>query len=132
MRWLTGGIRWVMVVCGLVTCTMLQALFDPQAVLQALFATTLQGPAAEIVVRNWGFLIALVGATLIYGAFDLAARRVALVLAIVSKTAFIGLVLTYGQPFLQYRAGTALAVDTVMVVIFAAYLAVTRGAAGHR
>ena len=128
MNKVSTSVRWVMLVSGLLTCTMLQAAVAPQAALRSAFGTTLEGPAAEIVVRNWGLLIALVGALLIYGAFDLAARRIALAIAVVSKMAFIGLVLTYGRAFLQHQVGIAVAVDAVMVLIFAAYLALPRGA----
>jgi hypothetical protein len=131
MNWLSGSIRWVMLASGLLTGTMIQAVFAPQAALRSFFGTTLEGPAAEIVVRNWGGLIALVGAALIYGAFTPAARPVALMLGIVSKSVFIALVLTYGQAFLSHQAGVAVAVDAAMVLIFVAYLVSLRGAASR-
>ena len=45
------------------------------AALNSTFSETLNGPLAEIVVRNWGVLIAIVGAMLIYGVFDRPSRR---------------------------------------------------------
>ncbi len=113
----------VMVVSGLLTATMIQAAFDPQGALHATFGEDLQGPLAEVVVRNWGILIALMGGLLVYGAFRPAARPPILVAAGLSKMAFIGLVLSQGTLYLGHGAGIAVAIDTAMVVLFAVYLA---------
>jgi hypothetical protein len=81
---------------------------------------------ASIVVRNWGALITLVGAMLIYGARNPAVRPFALVIAGASKVIFIVLVLAYGTRFLAYQAGIAVLVDGIWVVLFAAYLVAAR------
>lgn len=117
---LAKHMKWIMLVSGILTCTMAYAALDPQAALLSTFGATLEGPLANIVVRNWGALITLVGAFLVYGAFRPAQRPVILVLACVSKLIFIGLVLGYGQAYLG-RAGLAVAFDSVVVVVFAAY-----------
>jgi hypothetical protein len=67
MTWIVTSMKWIMLVSGALTCTMLYATSPLQAALQSTFGDTLQGPAAEIVVRNWGMLIALMGAMLITG-----------------------------------------------------------------
>jgi hypothetical protein len=64
--------------------------------LRSTFGDTLEGPLAEIVVRNWGALIALVGAMLIYGAYTPPVRRLVLSVAGLSKLVFIVLVLSQG------------------------------------
>ena len=125
MRWITSHIKWIMIVAGALTCTMAYAAISPQAALLSTFGETLQGPVAEIVVRNWGALITLVGAMLIYGAFKPANRRRVLVGAGLSKVVFIVLVLVYGQQYLSH-AGIAVAVDSVMICLFAIYLLGTR------
>ena len=125
MRWITSNIKWIMIVAGALTCTMAYAAISPQAALLSTFGETLQGPVAEIVVRNWGALITLVGAMLIYGAFKPANRRLVLVVAGLSKVVFIVLVLVYGQQYLSH-AGIAVAVDSVMICLFAIYLLGTR------
>jgi hypothetical protein len=117
--------KWVMVVAGVLTCTMFYAAVDPIASQRSNFGEALEGPLAEILVRNWGVLVGLVGLLLVYGAFSEANRRLALVVASASKLAFITLVLVYGQEFLQYQVGTALIVDSVMILLFAAYLVAT-------
>jgi hypothetical protein len=85
----------------------------------------LTGPLAEIVVRNWGALIALIGGMLIYGAFNPASRPLVLAVAGISKAVFIGLVLTLGD-FLGRQAGVAVVIDAVMIVLFAWYLVAAR------
>lgn len=122
MRWLDAKMKWVMLVSGALTCTMLYAALAPQASLRSTFGESIEGPVAEIVTRNWGVLIALVGGMLIYGAFRPAVRPLVLTVAGLSKMAFIGLVLAHGDRFLGEQAGVAIAIDSVMVLLFAAYL----------
>ncbi len=100
MDWLAARMKWVMLVSGALTCTMLYAAIAPQASLQSTFGESVEGPVAEIVTRNWGVLITLVGAMLVYGA-----------------------------RFLSYQPGMAVTVDGVMVLLFAAYLWMHRPAA---
>ena len=128
MNWIIGNFKWVMVASGALTCTMIYAAFAPQAALTATFGEALQGPLAEIVVRNWGALISLVGLMLIYGAFNVSVRPLVLVVAGTSKLIFIALVLAQGSRFLGQQAGIAIAVDAVWVALFAAYPLVTRAA----
>lgn len=122
MDWLAARMKWVMLVSGVLTCTMLSAAIAPQASLQSTFGETTEGAVAEIVTRNWGALIALVGAMLIYGAFRPAVRPLVLVVASLSKLTFIGLVLAQGSRYLGHQAGVAVAVDAVMVLLFTLYL----------
>ena len=125
MRWIIRQIKWIMIVAGVLTCTMVYAAIAPQDALLSTFGETLQGPVAEIVVRNWGVLITLVGAMLIYGAFNPASRRLVLVVAGLSKIMFIFLIVFYGQQFLAH-AGVAIAVDLVIIALFVIYLVGTR------
>lgn len=122
MNWIVANMKWVMLVSGALTFTMIYAAIAPQAALRSTFGEALDGPLAEIVVRNWGALIALVGAMLIYGAFSPASRPLVLTVAGVSKLVFIGLVLTYGTQFLGQQVGVAMGIDLVMVVLFIVYL----------
>ena len=127
MKWIVARMKWIMLLSGALTCTMLYAALQPQAALRSTFGDTLEGPVAEIVVRNWGALIALVGGMLIYGAFHLPSRPVVLVVAGLSKIIFIGLVLIYGRQFLD-KARVPMVVDSVMVILFGCYLlAISRG-----
>jgi hypothetical protein len=126
MHRLVAGMKWVMLVSGLLTFTMVHAAIAPKAALQSSFGETLDGPVADIVVRNWGALIALVGAMLIYGAFHVPSRRIVLVVASLSKVVFVALVVSHGTRFLGEQVGVAVVVDSVMVVLFVGYLIATR------
>jgi hypothetical protein len=118
--------KWIMLVSGLLTTTMIYAAIAPAAALQSNFGESLQGPLAELIVRNWGILITLVGLMLIHAAFRPASRRVALVVAGASKLAFIALVLSNGSRYFAYGAGVAVVIDAVMVALFALYLVTAR------
>jgi hypothetical protein len=83
---------------------------------------TLTGPLAEVVVRNWGALIAMVGGMLIYGAFHERERPLALVVGGASKAVFIGLLLSQGHRYLG-RTAVVIVVDLAMIALFAWYLA---------
>jgi len=53
MRFFVEKFKWLMLVSGLLTCTMFLGLLSPAASLQSNFGETLHGPVAEIIVRNW-------------------------------------------------------------------------------
>jgi len=52
-NFVAANIRWIMVVSGALTCTMVYAAIAPRAALLSTFGETLEGPLAEVVVRNW-------------------------------------------------------------------------------
>jgi len=128
MNWIAKQIRWIMLISGALTCTMIYAAFAPAAALTSNFGASLTGPVAEVVVRNWGALIGLVGIMLIYGAFESAVRRFVLCIAGASKLTFIGLVLTFGRDLLAYQVRVAVVIDAIWVIVFSAYLVSVRSA----
>jgi hypothetical protein len=127
MNWIINNIKWIMLISGILTCTMIYAALFPQAALQSTFGPTLEGPLAEIIVRNWGALITLVGGMLIYGAFTPSSRPLVLTVAGISKVIFIALVLGFGGQYLAHQAGLDIALDTLMVGLYGVYLLGTRG-----
>ncbi len=126
MKFFVTNFKWIMLISGLLTCTMFLALFSPQASLKSNFGNTIDGPVAEIVVRNWGALIGLIGIMLIYGAFNTTVRKFVLIIAGISKIIFISLVLTSSQSFFGLGAGTAVIADSVMLLLYAIYLLATQ------
>jgi hypothetical protein len=130
MNWILARIKWIMLVSGALTCTMLYAAIAPQAALRSTFGETLEGSLAEVIVRNWGALIALVGAMLIYGAYNPLGRPLILTVAGLSKLIFIGLVLSHGRQYLGHQAGPAVVIDLVMVALFIGYLVGVRRSQG--
>ena len=132
MNWIIANIKWIMLLSGALTCTMFYAAIAPQAALQSFFGASFFGASflgtslesgmlAEIIVRNWGVLITIMGAILIYGAFNASSRTLVLIVSGISKLIFMGLVLVYGQQYLN-KAGIAIVIDAVSVLLFIAYL----------
>jgi hypothetical protein len=122
MAWIDRYIGWIMIVSGVLTLTMVVALVAPDAALRSTFGDTLRGPVADLVVRNWGGLIGVMGAMLIYAANKPVLRPLALAVAGGSKAIFVALVLAHAGDFLRTQAGIAAAVDLVWVVLFTVYL----------
>lgn len=122
MPWIVASMKWIMLVSGALTCTMLAAAIAPQAALLGTFGETLNGLVANIVVRNWGVLIGLMGGMLIYGAFYPVVRPLVLIVAGISKVAFVTLILSVGRQFLGYQAGIAVVSDVIQVSLFVGYL----------
>jgi len=115
--------KWIMALCGLLTCSMFLGLFSPEASLQMNFGEVpSSSPYENIIVRNWSALLGLTGIMLLYGAFKPSVRSYSLVIAGISKVIFITLVLTFGSQYLSHQVGTAVIVDSIMVILFILYL----------
>jgi len=126
MNWIVANMKWIMLVSGGLTCTMFYAAAAPQPALQSTFGESIEGPVADIVVRNWGVLIALMGGMLLYGAFNPAVRFLVLTVAGLSKIAFISLILVLGRQFLGAQAGIAVVSDVIQVAAFVSYIIAAR------
>jgi hypothetical protein len=124
---LVAHMKWVMLVSGLLTCSMIYAVIAPEAAQRRMFGEALDGPLADVIVRNWAALIVIGGVMLIHGAFDPPSRRPILTITALGKAAFIGLVVAQGGRYLSQQAIVAVVCDLVMVVVFISYLAGTRG-----
>ena len=111
ISWIVANIARIMFVSGALTMTMLYAAVAPEAALESTVGEGLGGAVADVVVRNWGALIGLVGAMLIYAARRPALRPLALTIAGASKATFIALVLSHGGRFLGFQAGIAVVSD---------------------
>ena len=122
MNLIVANIKWIMLVSGLLTCTLFYAAIAPQAALRSMFGESLDGQLAEIIVRNWGALLTLVGALQVYGAFNSISRLLIVIVSSISKLVFVTLVLVYGRSFLGYQAGTAITIDLIIVILFVCYL----------
>jgi hypothetical protein len=122
MNLIVARMKWIMLVSGVLTSTMFYAAIAPKQALASTFGETLEGDVAEIVVRNWGVLIGMIGLMQIYGAFSPSSRPLVLMFAGISKLVFIGLVLSHGTQFLSHQAGIAVVIDALMVILFFIYL----------
>ena len=114
-------IKWIMIISGLLTCSMIFAFFAPQAALISMFGEAISDPLGEVVVRSWGFLIFLMGVLLIYGAFKPVYRNLSLVIVGISKIAFISLIVIFGEQYIEKSAVTII-FDSILIALFAFYL----------
>ena len=113
-------IKPFMIISGLFTSGMILAVIDPDAALKMVFGDeTLNGDLANIIVRNWGFLITGLGILLIYGAYNPQYRSLILIIASASKTVFIVSVIGYG--YLE-EAALAIITDSIIVLFSVFYL----------
>lgn len=116
-----------MFIAGLLTCSMIGAVFAPEAVLISMFGEALTQPLAQIVVRSWGFLIFLIGTLLIYGAYIPEYRNLALVITSMSKIAFIAIIIVFGPQYID-KSTLTIILDSVLITVFLAYLIKTKSA----
>ncbi|NQZ88305.1 MAG: hypothetical protein HRT54_12100 [Colwellia sp.] len=121
MNLIITNIKWIMLIAGLLTCSMIFAVFTPHTVLMNMFGETLAEPLAQMIVRSWGFLIFLIGTLLIYGAFKPVYRNLAIVMASISKVFFILLILNLGPQYSDKSLSTII-LDSIIVAIFLSYL----------
>ena len=113
-------IKTFMIISGLFTSGMILAVIDPDAALKMFFGDeTLNGDLANIIVRNWGFLITGLGILLIYGAYNPQYRSLILIIAIASKTFFIVSFISYG--YLE-KAALGIITDSIIVLFSVFYL----------
>ena len=80
---------------------------------------TLNGDLANVIVRNWGFLVTGLGILLIYGAYNPQYRSLILIIASASKTVFIVSFISYG--YLE-EAALAIITDSIIVLFSVFYL----------
>jgi len=125
MNFIIKNIKWVMLVSGVMTCTMFYGLFAPQAALESIFGVSFHGTLENIVIRSWSALVGLIGAILIYGFFSQKNRVFSITVAAFSKVVFVSLVLLYGQEFLG-KATPAIAMDCVVIILSVVYLFAVR------
>ncbi len=130
MNILIDNMQWVLLVCGLLTVSLAQAVFAPRAAMRAYFGEAPESKATDLLMRNWGMLVAAGGVLLIVAAFLPDVRPVALVFVGLTKLSFITLVLLAGRSFLKTQAGLAIVIDGIMVALFAAYLVATQSLIG--
>ena len=123
MKVINNNMKWIMLISGVLTFTMIFAAIAPHEILNSMFGKDLDSPLAEVIVRNWGVLIALIGGMLIYGAYNQAVRPLVLFVAVLSKLTFISLVIING--FWQNLI-PAISFDAILIIIFSSYLYTNR------
>ena len=117
--------KWVMLVSGLLTCSMIFTVFAPAEGLRQTFGESLDGPLGEMLTRNWAKGVFLFGVMLIWGAFAMSVRKFALTIVGISKLGFVAMVVSLGEPYLS-KAIVPVVLDSALALYYAAYLFATR------
>ena len=121
MNIIITNIKWIMLIAGLLTCTMILAVIAPETALISMFGEALTEPLAQVIVRSWGFLIFLMGALLIYGAYKPEYRNLVIVITSISKIVFIALIVVFGTQYIDKSLITMI-FDSILVVVFTCYI----------
>jgi hypothetical protein len=123
--WIVANIDWVLVVCGVLTCSMLLMAVAPKVAMLATFGEVAEGPVANLIARSWGAMIFASGLMLIYAASHAQARLPILLYSIAGKLGFIVLVLA--EPRFRRRPSALIAVagDLAIVALLGWYLLAT-------
>ncbi len=112
-------IKYVLLLSGVFTLTMLYAAIAPEKALESFFGDTLSGNLSLLITRNWGMLIAINGGMLIYAAFKLEVRSLVLFVSIVSKSFFVILNIYYGYALIMIFP---VILDSILVIIYIVFL----------
>jgi hypothetical protein len=122
--WIVANIDWILIVAGLLTCSMISMALAPRFAMRSTFGEIAEGPVANLIARSWGAMIFASGLMLIYAAWHAEARLPILLYAIAGKLGFIALVLAEPR-FRRSGALAAAAGDLVIVALLAWYLIAT-------
>jgi|APLak6261689370_1056187.scaffolds.fasta_scaffold08038_1 hypothetical protein len=128
MTWVVDNIQAILVVCGLVTTSMLQFTLMPSRAARSFFGETVDGAMADVAVRGWGLLIALTGGMMLWAAFHPETRTLAIGVTLISKVFYMGQLITRGGRFLKGMAGVSILLDVIMAALLATWMWAEHGA----
>ena len=122
MSVLTDNMQWVLLICGLLTFSMIQGVFAPRFTMRAYFGEAPDSYASDALMRSWSALVAFSGLFLIYAGYTPAVRDAVVAFVGAGKLFFVVLLLCQPKRFFRGQAVTAIILDSLMVIIFVAYL----------
>jgi hypothetical protein len=119
---LAAHIELILLVTGLATAGALVLFVAPGPTLTLLFGQAPADGLGRFVARQWGLLVFLVGALLLYAAHHAEVRVPVLILAVVEKLAFAGSV--FLSPFRRRSPAVGVALtDGGMAALYILFLA---------
>ena len=54
MSWIVTNMQWVLIVCGVLTTSMLFPMIAPRFAFKLMFGEVADGPLGDLLTRNWG------------------------------------------------------------------------------
>jgi hypothetical protein len=118
---ITENIQLILVVTGGMTTGAIGFFLFPRFLLQRVFGVEEIGQALTLVTRHWGLLLSLLGALLVYAAFEPGLRVSVMAVAAIEKIVFAGLVF-WGPLKKSGIARCAAAGDGLMALLYVLYL----------
>jgi hypothetical protein len=118
MKWLAAQTKWIMLISGILTCTIFIYVVAPNYAATSGFGQPLADPLSNLMARSWGMMVGLFGIMLIYAAFRPPLQRFALTFVALGKAGFVLLLLTVGKVFLNQQMGFAVYADGLEVVLY--------------
>ena len=118
---LAAHIELILLLTGLATAGAIVLFLAPVTTMRILFGQAPSDALSLAIVRHWGLLVCLVGALLIYAAYDVEMRVPTLIVAITEKGAFaLGVFIS---PFRRRPAVLVMALaDSGMAAVYLVYL----------
>src|SRR5215475_12140637 len=112
----------ILIVTGALTAITILQFIAPAQVLRMIYGEAPTDQVSLAVARHWGLLTFLIGALLIYAAFDASVRGPAMVVAVIEKAA-LGLGV-FGTSLRKHPVAAAIAAgDSLIALIYVLYLA---------
>ncbi|WNM62290.1 hypothetical protein [Candidatus Nitrospira neomarina] len=117
---ITEHIQLILLVSGVATMGASVQFLAPRLILKLLYEVEPSEPTILLLAKHWGLLIFLVGALLVYSAYDSSTRDPVLVVATLEKIVFAGFI--FLGPVKKTSVGTFVAAgDTSFVVLYLLY-----------
>lgn len=119
---INAHIETILIITGLATSLAIVQCMAPRPILRFAFGVETPQPFTLLIASHWGLLIFLIGALLVYAAFQPSIRGPSMIIGSVEKLFLAGLVFFGDMP--RTRRSRALAVvDTSMAVLYLMYFA---------
>ena len=115
-------IQLILIVTGVITATMFLQFLAPREIVRLMDDDVIADPVSLLVARHWGLLVGLLGALLVYAAFEPALRGPVVWVALIEKLALAGMLLSPAMRR-RGRAASVAAGDLLMSLLYALYLA---------
>ncbi len=117
---MTDYIQLILLVSGVATMGAGVQFLAPRLILRLLYEVEPSEPTILLLARHWGLLIFLVGALLVYSAYDPSTRDPVLVVASLEKIVFAGFI--FLGPVRKTFVGAFVAAgDTSFVLLYLMY-----------
>jgi hypothetical protein len=119
---LVAHIELILLITGLATIGAVLLFLAPATMMKKIFGQAPSDAPSVLIARHWGLLLSLVGALLVYAAYDAEVRVPTLIVGIVEKAALaLGVFLSplYHRPAALFMA----LADAGMAAVYLMYLA---------